>query len=68
MRNNNISLLEWPPCSPDCNPIENLDALKLKIQQEWDSLNVEEVRKLIESFPKRLVAVVGSQGGNIKNY
>ena len=69
MRNNNISLLEWLPCSPDCNPIQNLwgilvqrmyaqgqkyctiDTLKRKIQQEWDSLNVEEVRKLINHFP-----------------
>ena len=23
-KNNNISILKWPPCSPDCNPIENL--------------------------------------------
>ena len=24
IKDNNILILEWPPCSPDCNPIENL--------------------------------------------
>ena len=23
-KESNITILEWPPCSPDCNPIENL--------------------------------------------
>ena len=60
-----ISILEWPPCSPDCNPIENLwgilvrrvydggkcyenvGDLKQAMIAGWDSLEIDEVCKLI---------------------
>ena len=81
-----IDLLQWPACSPDCNPMENLWAimvqriysgnkcfktlhqLKAAIIHAWDTISIEEVRKLVFSFPKRLVAVVASKGGEISEY
>ena len=81
-----ISILEWPPCSPDCNPIENLQGilvrrlydgvkcyenvgdLKEAIIAVWDSLEIDEVRKLVMSFPKRLIEVIASGGAASTSY
>ena len=30
LNDNDVSLLEWPACCPDCNPIENLWAIMVK--------------------------------------
>ena len=69
----------WPPDSPDLNPIENLWAIIKKriedmnpqIIQElkeliitvWDSIEIELIHNLIDSMPNRLQAVVTNHGG-----
>ena len=71
---NNVKVLEWPPQSPDLNPIENLwRQLKLKIsgqnpknrnelwmmlQEAWYSIPVEVCRKLVDSMPSRCTEVL----------
>lgn len=76
----NIHLLEWPSQSPDLNPIEHLWAhmknqlrkmprcsqkeYEKRILQLWQSIDVEFVRKLINSMPRRLRAVIDAKGNN----
>ena len=80
------SILKWPPCSPDCNPIENLwgnlvrraydggnccenvgDLIEAIIAA-CDSLEIDEVRKIVMSFPKRLIEVIPSGGAASTSY
>ena len=65
LRDKNITLLEWPACSPDCNPI---DQLKMKIRSVWDEISLEEVQNMVRSFPSRLVEVVGAKGEKVDKY
>lgn len=67
-----------PPQSPDLNPIENLWAyleekirehlisskttLKQVLPEEWDKIRIEKCRKLVESIPRRLEAVLANNG------
>lgn len=78
----NIEKLEWPAQSPDLNPIEHLwsvldlmtgdrsfkkkEDLKTKIQEAWDEISPEITKKLVESMPKRLLAVIKANGGPTK--
>ncbi|GFT44961.1 transposable element Tc1 transposase [Trichonephila clavipes] len=70
--------LETPPQSPDLNPIENLwmhldtevrgknvtskENIKEKLQEVWNSIDTEIPKKLIESMPRRLEAVIKANG------
>ena len=61
---------DWPPYSPDLNPIENIwgiiksqlmkkeinksSELILEIKNAYDSISDEVISNLIESFPSRL--------------
>ena len=75
---------EWPPQSPDLNPMDYTiwDSLsekvykgrtqkfteneqKEKIREKWEEITLEEVRKSIGSFKKRLRAVCEQNGGHI---
>jgi transposase len=76
--NNGVSELDFPPYSPDLNPIENvwsdwkrrvharnastMDELKQYMQEEWDATNPSFLAKLVNSMPKRCKAVVANQG------
>ncbi|KMQ88467.1 tc1-like transposase protein [Lasius niger] len=67
-----------PPQSPDINPIENLwhlldlqirkrkisnkNDLKKVLLEEWSKISTETTRKLIESMPKRLEAIIEAKG------
>lgn len=79
---NGVELLNWPPQSPDLNPIEHLwSILKRKIRehsvtskeslkniliQEWQAITPQECRRLVSSLPKGITAVVKAKGFSTK--
>lgn len=74
----NIDVLDWPPQSPDLNPIENLwaivkrdlkgktpkntDELFQLVKQSWENISVGTCQNLINSLPRRLTNVVKNKG------
>ena len=82
MSENQINLLEWPAQSPDLNPIEHVwDFMKKqikkfpikkrselieKIKEIWEQIPSEYLKKLIESMPQRIEAVIKAKGGNTR--
>lgn len=81
-RENNTELLDWPAQSPDLNPIEHLwgllkrrvrrhtinnkEDLKRCLRLEWNSITVDDCKKLVNSLPKRISAVIKAKGGPTK--
>lgn len=79
---NNVPLISWPPQSPDLSPIENLwsilkrklsifrykskEDFKEKIFDEWNKISAEQCKKLVDSMPKRVRAVIKAKGGATK--
>jgi transposase len=79
---NGIELLKWPSQSPDLNPIEHLWAyvkqelrnkrfrnkaeLWEKVQEIWYGISPELCKKLVHFMPRRMEAVIRSQGGATK--
>jgi hypothetical protein len=77
-----IENLTHPPVSPDLNPQEGvwnilkqrvrkrvwhgLEELKEVIQDEWDKITIEEVRKRIADMPRRCKLLVETNGHPIK--
>lgn len=76
--NNGVSVIDFPPYSPDLNPIENLwailarevektqcsdeDALGDAVLDAWNNVAPEVFRNLARSMPKRCAAVVEARG------
>lgn len=74
--------LKTPPQSPDMNPIENLwdeikrrlkdtntsnkNELKKKIKETWEKIPASCTKKLVDSMPHRLQAVIDAKGGHTK--
>lgn len=74
--------LDHPPQSPDLNPIEHLweyldrqirkrtisskDMLKSVIMEEWQKISSDVTKKLVESMPRRLSAVIKAKGKSTK--
>jgi len=73
-KSNRIKFLDWPPQSPDLNPIENLWSILDKkvdktgvtntenyfvaLKEAWKELDKKYLQNLVESMPKRLQAVI----------
>ncbi len=78
LQDKNIPLLEWPGNSPDINPIENMwAAVQSKMGQviarnanelwaavvsAWESIDLEEIRTLFRSVPRRVAEVIDHKG------
>ena len=76
--NHGVDLIDFPPYSPDLNPIENLwsilkariesrlartiDEIEVVLKEEWEALNKELLTSLTASMPTRCAAVVANHG------
>jgi transposase len=71
--------MNWPPNSPDLNPIENLwkivkDLLRYHnkeemiqiIQEVWTQVSQEQLQRLILNMPARMQAVIEAKGGSTR--
>ena len=82
MESKHIHVLEWPSQSPDLNPTENLwqdlkiavhrhspsnqTKLELFCKKEWANISVSICASLVETYPKRVAAVVAAKDGSTK--
>ena len=74
-----LKIMDWPPQSPDLNPIEllweeldrkvretqpsSLENLWNILQEQWNAIQPETLRKLINRMPKICAAVIKNKGG-----
>lgn len=81
-KDNMVPVLDWPAQSPDLNPIEHLwGILKRKVREhsitskrvlknalldEWNAITADECKKLVNSMPQRIAAVIKAKGGPTK--
>jgi transposase len=81
LHNKGITIIEWPPWSPDLNPIENLwNVLKARvyarfpqtleemeqyIREEWAATDLTFTSHICKSMPRRLQLVLDNQGHKI---
>ena len=77
-----ITCLAHPPQSPDLNPMENAlgllatavrrrsptnkEELEAGIKEEWKMLPQGKLEALVNSMPRRMLAVIGANGGHTK--
>ena len=80
--NQNREVVDWPANSPDINPIENawaelkrrvevkgatsLEVLWKFAEEEWKKLDESFFKKLTDSMPRRMTALIEAKGGSIK--
>jgi transposase len=81
LHSNGVTVLDFPPWSPDLNPIEDVwpameravdkhnatdeAELETAVQAEWEALSPELLAKLAHSMPKRLKEVIAHNGHKI---
>ena len=77
-----VHVLKWSSQGTDLNPIENLwqdlkievhrqspsnlTELQLFCQEEWTNISISRCAKLVETYTKRLAAVIAAKGGSTK--
>lgn len=75
-----LKRLTWPPQSPDINPIEllwdeldrrvkdlrptSLGGLWNSLEEAWNNIGAQTLRKLVERLPKICAAVIKAKGGH----
>ena len=80
LHNNGISCIDFPPYSPDLNPIENLwndvarrvekrqastmEQLQDVVAEEWAATSTQFIRTLAHSMPARCRAVINANGNH----
>ena len=78
LHNNGVSVLDFPPYSPDLNPIENLwadmdkrmaskpaeskEELEKQVAEVWAETTRDACSKLVLSMPKRIAQVIERNG------
>ena len=81
LHTNGVTVLDFPPWSPDLNPIENVwpvleravethnatneAELEAAVKAEWEALSPKFLAKLAHSMPKRLKQVIANSGHKI---
>jgi hypothetical protein len=82
LHQNDITCLEFPPYSPDLNPIENLWAIVARaveqfqcgkmeelqdiVSQKWEQVDKQMMYNLVASMPARCAAVIAAKGSHTK--
>ena len=82
LHNNGVQCIDFPPYSPDLNPIENLwavlaracekracdteDELDDAIATEWSNIDKNLLKELAHSLPARIAAVIAADGWHTK--
>jgi predicted N-formylglutamate amidohydrolase len=82
LHTNGVTTIDFPPYSPDLNPIENLwnsmaravekrrcdtmELLQAVVEAEWEKVDKELMRKLAHSMPARCQAVIDENGWHTK--
>ena len=73
---------EWPPNSPDLNPLDyagsileekacqkpypNVESLKKALKKAWKEITLDTLVKIVDNFPKRLKACIDAKGGHFE--
>jgi hypothetical protein len=76
---NGVEVMDWPPRSPDLNPIEHiwslidqrisgirfnsLTQLEEELARQWNNITTTECLNLIESMPERIRLCLKAKGG-----
>ena len=82
LHENEVETLEWPPQSPDLNPIEHVwehmeiqlkfysattvTQLSQNLELIWSKIPAEFLKELTYSMPSRIEAVIKARGGHTK--
>ena len=82
LEDHGVSVLSWPPYSPDLNPLENIWAMMVQlvarenpktrdeliqcIQRAWDSISQDVVDRLVLGFTDRVKTCIDNEGQKVQ--